>query len=268
MHYIGNSIIKDGTIELSEEQTPIGLDDEIYEVVLIEDGVPLFLKDHLARWRESMKRRNASVPRWADKMAELIDWLTVCNGMRKGSLRITASGDGTIQCGFEEKTFPKEEAYSEGVLCGLANAMREDPATKVYHAAMRSAVARQQEMSGEFETLLVNQDGEITEGSCTNVFFIERGGDVVTAPDEKVLHGIVRGKVLEVCTSEGIVVRKECVRADEIGGYASAFISSTPWRIVPIRAIGATQYDTHNAVLRRIMEGVEGKVRKQKQEGQ
>ncbi len=263
MQYTGICIIKNGSIEPLDEQEPIGDDNEVYEVLRIFSGKALFLPDHTDRWTNSMKATGREIPKWVGKLPQLIDWLIACNGIKDCDMRITASANGTIQCGFVETDFPSETQYANGVECQLLQAERATPSLKIFHSAMRHDAATQQAKTGAYESLLVNSQGEITEGSRSNVYFVDQQGVIHTAPDGTVLGGIMRKKVLSVCQDLGITIKFECVKASDIKSYVAAFLSSTPMRVLPINKIGDTSFDFGNIVVRKVVDGVNDLVKKQ-----
>ncbi len=263
MKYIGGSIIKNGSIELTEEQSPIGKDDEIYEVLRVESGKPLFINDHLERWRDSMRSTRRMLPKWTEGFEKQIDWLILCNSIENCDMRIVASSNGDIQCGYVETVYPTEQMYAEGVLTEFLTAERATPKLKIYHEKMRHEAKLQQESLGAYESLLVNKDGFVTEGSRSNVYFIDDNGNVHTAGDEYVLGGIMRKQVLHICGKLGINVIFDCVKSDKVNEYKSAFLSSTPMRLLPINQIASTKFDVNNEVLRSIMKAMDSLILQQ-----
>lgn len=263
MEFIGSCIIKDGSIEPVDEQNPVGDDNEIYEVIRIQASAPLFISDHLERWRKSMTETGRVLPKWTDSFDNLISWLVACNSLPDCDIRVVASGNGCIQCGYVKTEFPTQQMYEEGVNVGLLNAQREKPSLKIFHAEMRSAAKRQQEESGVYESLLVNKDGFITEGSRSNVYFINECGDVCTASDEYVLGGIMRKHVINLCEQKGITLRYGLVKPEDVSKYDSAFLSSTPMRILPICGIGEKSFNVNNTILRILMGAMEQVVKEQ-----
>ncbi|MGN0010450.1 MAG: aminotransferase class IV, partial [Marinilabiliaceae bacterium] len=127
MEFIGNCIIRNGSIEPADEQSHIGDDNEVYEVLRVEAGKPLFVEDHLARWRDSMKAVGVALPKWTDSFETLITWLIACHTLPNCDMRIVASADGDIQCGYVQTEYPSLQMYAEGVKAELLNAERETP---------------------------------------------------------------------------------------------------------------------------------------------
>lgn len=92
---------------------------------------------------------------------------------------------------------------------------------------------------GAFEALMV-RDGEITEASHCNVFFV-RDSIVHTHPaDEHILNGITRQIVIKLCADLGLEVREEAVRQTDIAHMDEAFLTGTTTQIASVR-----QIDTH-----------------------
>lgn len=263
MEFIGNCIIRNGSIEPADEQSHIGDDNEVYEVLRVEAGKPLFVEDHLARWRDSMKAVGVALPKWTDSFETLITWLIACHTLPNCDMRIVASADGDIQCGYVQTEYPSLQMYAEGVKAELLNAERETPRLKIYHAGMRSEAQEQQDETGAYESLLVNAEGRITEGSRSNAYFIAHDGTIHTAGDDEVLGGIMRKHILALCAQIGIKVVFECVVAERRADFVSAFISSTPMRILPVREIDGALFDVQNQTLRRLMSAMEELVAKQ-----
>ncbi len=261
--YIGNSIIKNGTIDSSDDQETTGNDKEIYEVLRVEKGHPLFLSKHLMRWQNTMKNTGRQLPDWAEKLPKLIDWLIICNGIKDCDLRIVSSENGTIQCGFIETEYPTAEMYADGVACECMNAERQSPSLKIYHANLRNEAEDKQKKDNIYETILVNREYKITEGSRSNIYFIDNEGAIHTAPEGTVLNGIMRQNILDLCKRSNIKVVFELIDKADIDKFDSAFLSSTPMRILPIRSIDGVKFSVNNETLKMLMTQMEDLVAEQ-----
>lgn len=158
--------------------------------------------------------------------------------------------------------YPTRQMYEDGIRCMVLNATRENPSSKIYHADMRSEARAQQESQDVYESILVNERQEVTEGSRSNLFFVK--GDIIyTASDDKVLGGIIRKKLIDVCLRNNIKVELSTIKVDDLKSYDAAFMTSTPVRVMPISAIvgsGGVTYDVRNALMRRVMDLMEEEV--------
>jgi len=88
---------------------------------------------------------------------------------------------------------------------------------------------------GARETILVNAKGEVTEGSATNIFFVDSNGTLVTHPkNHAILGGITRDVVLELARSEGLKVEERPFMAADIFSAREVFFTSTSAFVMPI----------------------------------
>ncbi len=262
MKYTGRYMIKGTSLVGTDQQEPIGLDGETYEVMRIERRTPLFIDDHLARFKNTIGPDRWQKTEACAMLPQLIARLVESNDLSDCELRLCISQTGLLQMGFVESDFPTAAMYAEGVHCELLPAMRENPTVKIYHAPMRAAAHDQQQQTGAYESLLVNTSGQITEGSRSNVFFV-RHGELFTAPDDVVLHGVMRKKVIEIAEKLGIIVNFVAVASNEINAFEAAFLSSTPMRILPIRSIDEVKMKAESELTKRLMLAMHNIVEKQ-----
>lgn len=88
---------------------------------------------------------------------------------------------------------------------------------------------------GAYEAWLVNEAGEVTEGSATNAWIVTRGGVLVThKADAAILNGVTRRGVMRLAASEGIVVEQRTFTRDEALAAREAFITSTTNYVMPV----------------------------------
>ncbi len=262
MYFIGTSTIQDGAIAPLSDQQPIGLDGEIYELFRVEKGKALFLSDHLERLRNTLISNKKALPDYFDRLPSLIEWLIVCNLQQNCDVRICLTPSGTLQAGFVPSDYPTEKMYTEGVHCELLKAIRQCPNSKIYHAKMRSDAGNQQVKTGAYESVLVDEEGKITEGSRSNIFFV-KDGELFTAPDEKVLGGIMRKKVLELAAKCQIIVNFVAIEANDVGQFDGAFLSSTPMRILPINKLSEHFYSVNVDVVKLLAQAMRNEIEQQ-----
>lgn len=90
---------------------------------------------------------------------------------------------------------------------------------------------------GYDEALLTGPDGEIAEGSVTNICFWD--GSAITWPDAPHLRGITMGLIEPRLPGHGIPVRHATVRLAGLGAFSAAFVTNS-------RGIAAvSQIDDH-----------------------
>ena len=88
---------------------------------------------------------------------------------------------------------------------------------------------------GHSETILYNQDGELTEAAACNVFVIKNG--IVSTPllDHQKLPGITRLMLLEILRKDGsIPVQERVVKLEELDDADEVWITSSSKEIAPV----------------------------------
>jgi D-alanine transaminase len=92
--------------------------------------------------------------------------------------------------------------------------------------------------AGHSETILYNQQGELTEASACNVFVIK--GGVVATPvlDQQKLPGITRFMLLEILRRDGnIALEERVVSVAELRAADEVWLTSSSKDIVPVIAV-------------------------------
>jgi branched-chain amino acid aminotransferase len=87
---------------------------------------------------------------------------------------------------------------------------------------------------GFFDALFTNERGEITEGSITNVFFLEKGGIVTPPTDAGLLPGITRKQVIEVARMLGFSLAEANVRLTDLDQFDGAFVTNSVVEVLPV----------------------------------
>ncbi|MCQ2547190.1 MAG: aminotransferase class IV [Clostridia bacterium] len=230
---------------------------EVYEVIRLSDGKPLFVKEHYDRMFKSLSSIGKAPVLSLDEFIGQIDMVAKANDMDEGNLRIeqyrepdeTTEHTNIYPIPYE---YPTAEMYAEGVEVAFMQAERDNPQAKIFNADFRQQADSFLAETGVAEVLLVNRNGEITEGSRSNVFFVKEG-TVVAAPQHTVLPGITRMKVLQIFEEDGIKYEERPVMADSAGSFDAAFLTGTSKEVLPIRKIEDACFDVNHPILRHLM---------------
>lgn len=225
---------------------------EVYEVIRIIKGVPLFYEDHFARMTRSLKlltnHFNINISEFEVQLKLLAEKNNILNGNVKISI-----GERTqnIVLHFIPHHYPTEDEYLHGIKTGLYNAERINPNVKAHLVELRKNVNKYLNDTGLFEVFYVNRNNEITEGSRSNVFFI-RDGKVYTCVPDKVLLGITRQKVIDCIKKTGIPIIETNILKDEISSFDSVFLTGTSPKILPVASIDNLVFSCKNETMTKL----------------
>jgi branched-chain amino acid aminotransferase len=213
----------------------------VYEVVKVVKGLPLFFEEHMERMRNSGHASGIALRKEDREILDEISTLVEQNQCLETNAKLVCARVG------EEEVFltyfittedPGPQGLSRGVHTILLRAERKDPHVKRVSSSFRDTVRDAMEKAGAHETLLVDGDGFITEGVRSNLFFV-KGGNLCTPPSEKVLLGVTRKHVVQICKESGIEIREKRLHRRELEGIEAAFLTGTTVDVMPIGTIEA-----------------------------
>lgn len=228
--------------------------DSLYEVLRMIGGVPLFINDHIDRLENSVSHHARKMLAERGRIIRLIMQLRKSADVKDANLKIVFNykeiGDKYLIY-FIEPMYPSRAQYREGISGILYHAERKDPEVKVINHSLRSSIYHRLITGNAYEAFLVDNEGYITEGSRSNIFFV-RENRLYTAPDDKVLGGITRKFILELCINNSIEVLKSSVKVEEMGSYESAFMSGTSPMVLPIKEIDGVRFNPENGLIKKV----------------
>ena len=251
--YIHNSKLKNSN-EFENDFFKKGL--SLYEVMRVVESKPVFLEDHLLRLQKSAKKVEQFIWLNYSEIVEKIKLVISTNGIVEGNIKIVFNihdNKRNFYCYFVQHKYPEKEEYAEGVHTIIYKAERSNPNAKVYDDKLRSYTNMLIENPDIYEVILMDDFDHIREGSRSNLFFI-KGDKLVTAPDDDVLNGIVRKKIIEICERTGIPVSKEKIDYNKLSEFDAAFLTGTSPQVLPIKSINAILFNVNHYLLKLLLK--------------
>jgi branched-chain amino acid aminotransferase len=232
----------------------------VYEVMRVIDHAPLFLEDHCERFSHSLKGKKIAFFCNLEILRKKLRLLIDKNGQHYGNIKMVYHFENDENCFLiiypVKHNYPGEEDFITGVKALFMSEERPDPAFKNWRPYFKERVKKLKESEGVFEVILVNQDGVITEGSQSNLFFIHEN-KIITARKERILAGITRKYVYRICEENNIKIIEKDIKKEEIAEYQSAFISGTSPKILPLSNINSYKFNPEHSLLRMIIKEYE-----------
>ncbi|OJV66066.1 MAG: hypothetical protein BGO41_09050 [Clostridiales bacterium 38-18] len=221
----------------------------IYEVIRLFEGVPLFIESHLKRLYNSMQLTGLILDLTMEQVVKAIQLLIELTHMSNTNVRLEIGKVSKDQLCWTlylvESVYPESAVYETGVETTTYKIERPNPHAKVYRASFTELISVEKIKNNVFEVILVNENGLITEGSRSNLFFI-KGNTLFSAKRELVLEGITREKVLEVLAEQDINLIEEDLPSESLHSYEACFLTGTSIHILPISRIDSTYFDSAN----------------------
>jgi D-alanine transaminase len=236
---------REATYPMEERGLQFG--DGVYEVTRIYQGAYFLLEEHIDRLYRSAAAIRLSVPFDKDVLMEKLEQLREMNDVKE---------DAILYLQVTRGSFPRNHAFPTEIRPNLYAYIREMPRKRqeiengvrtiltrdirweyCYIKSLNllpNVLAKQEAKErGAFEAIFY-RDGNITEGSSSNIFLV-KDGKVYTHPaTERILNGIIRMKVKEFCDLLHITFAEEAFSIEDIAQADEMFLSSTTSSIIPI----------------------------------
>lgn len=249
-------VTNDGVVAENEcFSTSFDVDNTVYEVLRVIDGIPLFVEDHYLRLSNSLRLQGYNYQISLSEFKKNIETLILENNQAIGNVKFVcfvSKDEIKWVYYFIPHSYPTSEDYKSGITTDLLFAERNNPNAKVVQAELRTKANQLMSETKLYEVLLVNQDGLITEGSRSNVFFV-KSEKFYTAPTSMVLEGVTRQKVIQCIKKLNLKVKEHAVSFHFLSDFDAAFISGTSPKVLPIRFIGNQQFNICNEVVVQVM---------------
>ncbi|MFP4288296.1 MAG: aminotransferase class IV [Bacteroidales bacterium] len=226
----------------------------IYEVFRVIDGIALFLEDHLQRLEHTCTMAGTCKNIQKKELEKQVYQIIESNNVAEGNLKIVGIRDqDEMQFLIYSKPhqYPSEYQYQKGVDVLLFSGNRRNPNAKIMDAELRKNNRHAIEKKGVYETLLVNNEGFVTEGSSSNVFFV-RNDEVLTPPLEDVLPGVTRKNIMDVCRENKIKIREVKIPARSLVVMEAVFISGTSKKVLPVKKIDGLDFFVPHPLVEKI----------------
>jgi branched-chain amino acid aminotransferase len=93
------------------------------------------------------------------------------------------------------------------------------------------------------EALLLDMNGFVAEGPGAN-FFVEKDGELFTAPGGSILRGITRNTIIDLAREAGITVTERFFKPEELRGATGAFMTGTAAEVIGVASVDDVVFNT------------------------
>jgi branched-chain amino acid aminotransferase len=223
--------------------------DGLFETIRVYDGEPCLWSDHMRRLAHGCEVLRINLPLTPSEMRRVVAEQLRRNQLRDAMIRITVSrgpgARGYSPRGADHPTFcilvfpaQKKVSASWKLITSSLRLPNEDPLAVFKHAnKLRQIVARAEaDDRGADEALLLNERGEVIEGTTTNLFWIQKG-TVCTPLLSGILSGITRNYILRLCAFMGIATREKNVTLKTLLKADGVFVTASGIELVEVAEI-------------------------------
>ncbi len=244
---VDKQIVKKELATLSVTSVSFQYAFSVYESIKVIHSHPIYALDHIKRLFNSANGIHLLHPFSADDILISIYELIKANEIDEATIRILLTGgeEAHIFVTSDKMLSYPKRYYTEGVSVTTYMGERFLPLYKTSALLMNYLALKEAKVNGCFEALLVDRYNKALEGTRSNLFALK--GDVFfTAPDEEVLEGVTRDKIIKAINYLSYSVSFTGIDVDDIknGQYDGLFLSSTSMGALSISKIDGIEIST------------------------
>lgn len=216
----------------------------IFDYFRYVDSSPIFLADHIKRFRNSASEMGLPLELSDSDLSEVVHQLIKRNASPDGGIRFVMTGgyaaDGytpskpnLVAMAYPHKA-PAAEQYENGCKVLIHHHQRQIPQVKTTDYIQGIRLLPVLKSRGYDFPLYVSAQGHVLESDRSNIFIIKNG--VLITPAEDILLGITRKHLIALAQSLGISVVEQTVTLDNFLAADEAIIASSTKGAMPIVA--------------------------------
>jgi D-alanine transaminase len=210
----------------------------LFETLRVYGGYPFGLDQHLSRMRASAAVLGLPVPATLGRIGTIARELVERNQAPECVLRVTAltGVGGTAHLLLSLRPLPQDLRLDQerGVAAATAGAGRFPLAAHKTTSYLRYLEAAR--ASGAWEAILT-QDGQVLEGSRSNVFAVLRRELVTPPADGHILAGITRRILLGLAAGADLAPRERPLALAELSDCRALLLTNSVIEVVPVAAL-------------------------------
>jgi branched-chain amino acid aminotransferase len=211
----------------------------LFETILVRDGAPVLLDEHLGRLADSARALGLpGLPALPGLRRRCVEAAAVAR-LPLGRMRV-ALELGLMRVEVEPFAGYPAEVYRDGaeVLLAGEHPLGEAAGHKVLPYDPLLLAREDARRRGAFEVVFRDGDGALLEGSASNLFLV-LGKELRTPPLARgVLPGVTRARVLEVSPWPS---READLYTGDLEGAEEAFLTGSLMEVVPVRRLGGVE---------------------------
>lgn len=226
--------------------------DSVYEVTMTVNNVPFMIEAHIDRLENSAHKIALPLPKSRSQIITAA--LATCQqlnspkcymriictrGVGEITLDPTFEGPGNLIIIAKELPLNPLKWYSEGVWVVISDVLRNhkramDPSVKSGNYLNNVMAMGEAKRAGAFDAIMLNHRGNVTEGTTSNIWIVEKGSYITPPLSAGLLGGITRQSLLDLGAQSGLSMYQEDISPERLKAADEVFLTSTTKEIVPI----------------------------------
>ncbi len=225
--------------------------DGLFESLRAYNGKIFALTQHLDRLSDAADRIQLSLPPFSllkQRLYETLERnalgnamirLTITRGRSQGVFRPDLCKNGTLVITVRAFSGHPKACYRSGVSAAIISVPRtaptgSGPAIKSMNFLNNILGSLETDRNEHFEGLLLTPDNFLSEGTISNLFWVDQGGIKTPSGKASILEGVTRGIIIKLAEEEGIPIEEGLYPVKSLYDADEAFLTSTGMEVIPL----------------------------------
>jgi branched-chain amino acid aminotransferase len=229
--------------------------DALFETMRVYSGKIFRLDLHLDRLERGAHQIFMKLPESRESIQKILYETFNRNQGADAVIRMTISrGEGilgklwqsdaspTLAVHVRPYSAPPDEWYQNGVPISLIPNSAAKPGglqeqIKSANYISQILARKQAEDQNSVDGIMINEQGEVCDGTISNIFIVKEGKLYTPVVNSYVLAGVTRQVVLKLATEAGISYKEKSITADDVLQGDELFLTNTGWEILPVTRV-------------------------------
>ncbi len=248
--------------------------DALFETMRVYSGKIFHLDLHLDRLERGAQSIFLKLPESRERIQEILYETFNRNQGADAIIRLTLTrGEGILGNLWQAGTTPTLSVYVRSY-SGPPDGWYQNgvPVSLIPNSAIKLGNLKEQIKSANYlshilarkqaedlnsvDGIMINEQGEVCDGTISNIFLVKEGILSTPAVNSYVLAGVTRQVVLKLAAQTGIPCKERLIIADDVLRGDELFLTNTGWEILPVthvdgKTVGSGQPGPLTQALRR-----------------
>ena len=228
--------------------------DAVYEVIASYDGRLLFMDEHMARLKRSLKELSfpeISIDKIKAAVIELFDrakmeraeiYMQISRSVAPRTHAFPNNADTQFIMTARKITEVTEDIRQQGAKAITVKDLRWGRCDIKTVQLLYNVLAKQKALdSGVFDAIFVSEDNIAREATSSNLFIVADGKLITHPLTPDILPGITRAKVIEICVEQNLHVSEQFYNKETLLKSDEVFLTGTITEVLSIVEIDGSK---------------------------
>ncbi|MBT8358704.1 MAG: D-amino acid aminotransferase [Desulfobacterales bacterium] len=228
--------------------------DAVYEVIASYYGRLVFMEEHMARLKRSLKELSfpqISIDRVRSAVIELFDranlehaeiYLQISRGVTPRTHAFPENPKTQFVMTARKVPEVPESIRQQGAKAITVKDLRWGRCDIKTVQLLYNALAKQKALdSGVFDAIFLSEDNIVREATSSNLFIVTDGKLITHPLTPNILPGVTRGKIIEICAEINLPIKEEFYSKETLLKSDEVFLTGTISEVLSIVEIDETK---------------------------